>query len=556
MSLVAYEGNSPESIHDDEEIVENQKLQIQLKMTLVCAAPEVSVVKPKEIFNKNVEVCEKLYGPNSKNISKYQNNNILTGHIEENYISNFEFDKQYNTFKSFGYAKDPSRGSSGMVRNLHGPGSKKIKVTHEKSVFEKTPKREKDKRKRLRNCDASDLEGYLGPWGKYVDEETVSKPSEDDQKDIDVYLEKMKSRKGEKMKKDEEQEPTYVKESFELHIPDPLDYQGRSFIDPKSEYSGNPKHDYIQTPGKCYAPSRCIHTWKGHTKAVSKMLWFPKSAHLILTASVDTTIKLWEVYKSRRCVMTFNGHNKAVRDICFNRSGKQFASCGYDKYVRLWDTEKGICVSRFHCKRIPYCVKFNPRHDNQNLILIGTASKKIICYNTNTKTIIQEYDRHMGAINAIEFIDFGKRFVSSSDDKSLRIWEWNIPVDFKCISDPTMHAAPAMTLSPNEKYLITQSMDNTILTYNALQVCRKVRKKTFKGHMVSGYACTLDFSPSMSHVVSGDADGKVFFWDWKTTNVVKTLKAHEGVCGNVMWHPYEASRVITAGWDGLMKYWE
>lgn len=38
--------------------------------------------------------------------------------------------------------------------------------------------------------------------------------------------------------------------------------------------------------------------------------------------------------------------------------------------------------------------------------------------------IVQEYDRHLGAVNTIVFVDENRRFVSTSDDKSLRVWEW------------------------------------------------------------------------------------------------------------------------------------
>jgi WD40 repeat protein len=37
---------------------------------------------------------------------------------------------------------------------------------------------------------------------------------------------------------------------------------------------------------------------------------------------------------------------------------------------------------------------------------------------------VQEYDRHLGAVNSITFVDQNRRFVSTSDDKSLRVWEW------------------------------------------------------------------------------------------------------------------------------------
>jgi len=50
------------------------------------------------------------------------------------------------------------------------------------TVFEATKKRAGDKRKRQRNEDASDVEGYLGPWGKFVDEKTVMVPDEEEKK--------------------------------------------------------------------------------------------------------------------------------------------------------------------------------------------------------------------------------------------------------------------------------------------------------------------------------------------------------------------------------------
>lgn len=73
----------------------------------------------------------------------------------------------------------------------------------------------------------------------------------------------------------------------------------------------------------------------------------------------------------------------------------------------------------------------------------------------------------------------------------------DIPVDMKYIADPSMHSMPAVTCSPNNKWLACQSMDNKIVIFSALNRFKLNRKKTFEGHMVAGYACTVDFSPDM-----------------------------------------------------------
>ncbi|XP_023931757.1 pre-mRNA-processing factor 17-like [Lingula anatina] len=115
---------------------------------------------------------------------------------------------------------------------------------------------------------------------------------------------------------------------------------------------------------------------------------------------------------------------------------------------------------------------------------------------------------------------------------------------------------PAVTLSHNGKWLACQAMDNKVVIFNVLNRFKYMRKKVFKGHMVAGYACSVDFSPDMSYLISGDADGKLFVWDWKTTKLYSKFKAHDDVCIACLWHPHETSKVATAGWDGVIKYWD
>ena len=66
-------------------------------------------------------------------------------------------------------------------------------------------------------------------------------------------------------------------------------------------------------------------------------------------------LQIWEVYNERRCIRTYSGHKQAVRDITFNNSGKEFLSCGYDRYIKLWDTETGEEVQTPHHNGGPKC---------------------------------------------------------------------------------------------------------------------------------------------------------------------------------------------------------
>ena len=177
-------------------------------------------------------------------------------------------------------------------------------------------------------------------------------------------------------------------------------------------------------------------------------------------------------------------------------------------------------------------------------------------YDINTREIVQQYEEHLGSINTISFIDGGKRFVSTADDKKIYLWEFGIPVVAKHVSDPEMNSIPASTLHPDRAHWAGSSLDDKILIYDCRGNFKPNKKKEFSGHFNSGYACGLSFSSDGQFLASGDANGQLWFWSWKTCKNIRTIKAHEGVCIDVDWHPIEPSKVVTAGWDGTVKLWD
>ena len=76
------------------------------------------------------------------------------------------------------------------------------------------------------------------------------------------------------------------------------------------------------------------------------------------------------------------------------------------------------------------------------------------------------------------------------------------------------------------------------------------------GHVVAGYACQPGVSPDGNYVMSGDTDGKLWFWDWKSTKVHRKIQCHDKVLIQALWHPFEPSTVATCSWDGTIKFWD
>jgi pre-mRNA-processing factor 17 len=168
------------------------------------------------------------------------------------------------------------------------------------------------------------------------------------------------------------------------------------------------------------------------------------------------------VNTDRKCVRTYMGHKEAVRDLYFTNDGLHFLSAGYDKLIHYWDTETGKAVKTFKLKKFPYCIRFNPDEDKQHTFLVGSSNKKIGQYDIRTGNRTQQYDEHLGAVNTITFIDNNRKFVSTSDDKKIFLWEFGIPVVVKHISEPEMHSITATDMHPSKKYFAGQSADNRV----------------------------------------------------------------------------------------------
>ncbi|OII71533.1 hypothetical protein cand_032460 [Cryptosporidium andersoni] len=332
-----------------------------------------------------------------------------------------------------------------------------------------------------------------------------------------------------------------------------FDYQGRTWLTCPSNLNKSRHPD-----SSCYIPKKLHSTLIGHTMGVQTIRFIPKTGHMLLSASLDSTIRIWDITKNNnKCMYLYSGHEKAVRDIQFisNSEGicTDFYSCSYDKQTLLWDIEYGKIKGRFTNKKVPYCIAVHP--NDETSFIVGCSNKKAVQFDSRSGNIVQEYNEHMGAVNTVTFCENGKKLVTTSDDKKMFIWDYGIPIVVKHIADTSMQSMPYVTLHPTKQFMACQSMDNQIVVYEAHSRFR-LNKKKFTGLNNSGYAIQCDISPDGQFLASGDIKGKIYFWDWNNTKNYRIIQAHDGICIGCQWHPILPSRVATCGWDGTIKLWD
>jgi polycomb protein EED len=91
-----------------------------------------------------------------------------------------------------------------------------------------------------------------------------------------------------------------------------------------------------------------VMTLSGHGKDIDDLKFSPANEWLLLSASKDESIRLWNV-KNATCVAIFaghEGHRDNILAIAWHSSGRRFVSAGMDTTVKLWNTGEGTNVHR------------------------------------------------------------------------------------------------------------------------------------------------------------------------------------------------------------------
>lgn len=505
------------------------------------------------------------------------------------------FTEQRIQFQSQGQAMSPD-GDRVVLRTTLGYTDDRLQQIA--ATEERQRKRPRNDKNDQQLVEGSDDEADYGVWGPptteerwaaqhYVTDMQKGDMTEAQEKERALFLEKRRRYKG--LEEEQDSQPSQAVEqkmahlvpgsgtctedaaeegggapkkggpieaSTEFHGKEAFDYKGNSWMAPPAG-TGSIRADGGKSNHRCYVPKQVARRFVSSSeRGVQRVRLFPVTGHLVLSANLDGNCQVWSL-ETNELMRTYKGHSAAVRDVQFNRDGSKFLSASFDRYIRLWSTETGQVLKTFSNRKLPYVIQFYPR--NNKFFVAGCNDSKIVAYNTETGNVTQEYNHHLGPVNAITFVnDYGTtKMVTSSDDKKILVWEWDIGVPIKYISDPSMHSMPCLVHHPTEHWFVGQSLDNSIVVFQAGGKFTLSKKKKFAGHVVSGYACEPTFSPDGQFLVSGDGTGALIVWDWKKQKILRKFRAHDnGPAISCAWHPLEPSVLVSCGWDGVIKVWK
>lgn len=121
-----------------------------------------------------------------------------------------------------------------------------------------------------------------------------------------------------------------------------------------------------------------------HKKDLYTIKWSPTGPEtnnpgrdlVLATASLDTTVKLWNV-ETGSCLHTLNRHTESVNAISFSPDGQYLASGSFDKSLNIWNISTGELVKSYQSSGGVYEMSWNCKGnriaaalDNNTIIVV------------------------------------------------------------------------------------------------------------------------------------------------------------------------------------------
>jgi WD40 repeat protein/tRNA A-37 threonylcarbamoyl transferase component Bud32 len=146
-------------------------------------------------------------------------------------------------------------------------------------------------------------------------------------------------------------------------------------------------------------------------------LAFRADGRVLATAHRDKTVRLWDLERDAAS-RVLGRHADRVFGVSFHPDGKLLASSSADRKVRLWDVETGEVSREIEQPGRAYWLAFHP--DGKRLGVAGSDGARI--WDLEAGVAIRLVG-HAGEVNGFRFSRDGGLAATTSDDRSVRLWD-------------------------------------------------------------------------------------------------------------------------------------
>jgi len=269
--------------------------------------------------------------------------------------------------------------------------------------------------------------------------------------------------------------------------------------------------------------------------------------HWVVTASFDFTARLWD-FGTQAEVAVLDAHEGPVTGAVFAPDGKHVVTTSDDKTAVIWEVPSGKLVRRLtgHGHKV-MAAAVSP---DGKQVATGSWDKTLRIWDMSTGEEIRVIT-HSAPINDVAFVNGGAWIAAGGHDGKVGMWSI-ADGRLQGVLDGHRQGITKMNALPGGKRLLTASIDRTLRLWD-VKTGETVTVLTHSEDR-TGQVYAAAVSPDGRRALSAGRDGRLMEWDLATGAVLTTIPAHDKIIWAARFAP-DGRFALTASADESTAVW-